>query len=270
MVPGYDPGQARTSLAGLTKPDPKEQAAQIVAWAICWPWNLVWTLCVYNPFRYVGEFLLREIQSALFEISNGQFRSIERDLTLEPLPPPYPIPERRAHHENPPAQTASVEATIETPPGVTVHVDPSAPHVDPSASQIETERTTEIPAPNHSSTIEPDHSSMIEIEVVAAADQTDPISDQQPDEPTIAAEASNARSAEDIPAEVEAELAEGGSSDSYTWEPPEPTAYVPLSDRPLKATKYDTGAILPPTPEKQTAPTEPAADPWFGKQSPNQ
>ncbi|MFT5327618.1 MAG: hypothetical protein ACI8P0_005510 [Planctomycetaceae bacterium] len=255
MVPGYDPGQARTELAGLTKPDPKERAAQIVAWAICWPWNLVWTLCVYNPFRYVGEFLLREIQSALFEISNGQFRSIERDLTLEPLPPPYPIPERRAHYENIAAQTTSVEATIETPLGVTVNADPAAP-------QIEAERTTENPASDHSTTIETSTT-------VAAADQAEPISDQQPDEPTIAAEASNERSVEDIPAEVEAELLEGGSSDSYTWEPPEPTAYVPLSDRPLKAVKYDTGSILPPTPGKQTAPTEPAADPWFEKKTPN-
>lgn len=265
MVPGYDPSQARTSLAGLTKPDPKERAAQIVAWAICWPWNLVWTLCVYNPFRYVGEFLLREIQSALFEISNGQFRSIERDLTIEPLPPPYPIPERRSHHENTPAQAASVEARIETPPDVTVNGDPSAP-------QIEAERTTENPASDHSTTIE----NSTTIEVVAAADrvttadQTEPILEQQAAEPTVTTEPPSAGSVEDIPSEVEAELAEGGSSDSYTWEPPEPTAYVPLSDRPLKAVKYDTGAIPPPTPEKQPAPTEPATDPWFEKQSPNQ
>jgi len=68
MVPGYDQRQARIGLTGLTKPDPKDRAAQIIAWAICWPWNLVWTICVYNPFRYVAEFLLKEIQSALFEI----------------------------------------------------------------------------------------------------------------------------------------------------------------------------------------------------------
>lgn len=253
MVPGYDTGQARTTLAGLTKPDPKERAAQIVAWAICWPWNLVWTLCVYNPFRYVGEFFLREIQSALFEISNGQFRSIERDLTLDPLPPPYPAPERRTHHEDSPAQTASINVTSETPPDTTLNGNPSA-------SQSETEPTAESPAVEQSTTIE----------VVAAAEQTEPASDQNLEKPASAAEMSNEGSVEDIPAEVEAEMAEGGSSDSYTWEPPEPTAYVPLSDRPLKAVKYDTGSMLPKTPEKQTAPTEPAVDPWFEKQNPDQ
>ena len=253
MVPGYDSGQARTTLAGLTKPNPKERAAQIVAWAICWPWNLVWTLCVYNPFRYVGEFLLREIQSALFEISNGQFRSIERDLTLDPLPPPYPIPERRTHSENTATQTASTNAASEASPDVTVNEAPSTP-------QVETERPTENPASDQSTTIE----------VVIAAEHAAPAQGQQPDEPVIATEAPNERSVEDIPAEVEAEMAEGGSSDSYTWEPPEPTAYVPLSDRPLKAVKYDTGSMLPKTPEKQAAPTEPAVDPWFEKQNPNQ
>ena len=253
MVPGYDPGQARTTLAGLTKPDPKERAAQIVAWAICWPWNLVWTLCVYNPFRYVGEFLLREIQSALFEISNGQFRSIERDLTLEPLPPPYPIPERQ-----------SQEVTTETPSVATVEAEPFA-------TQSQGPGTTPGSATAHSTTVE----------VVVDPHQSEPISDQPSDTPTVAEEASNEQSVEHIPVEVEAELAEGGSSDSYTWEPPEPTAYVPLSDRPLKAVKYETGSNLPPTPEKQTmpekqtasekpkTPAEPAADPWFGKQATN-
>jgi hypothetical protein len=94
MVPGYDSRRARTGIEGLTKPDPKDRAAQIVAWAICWPWNVVWTFCVYNPFRYIGEFLLREIQSALFEISNGQFSEIERDLTLEPSPATNELPYR--------------------------------------------------------------------------------------------------------------------------------------------------------------------------------
>jgi hypothetical protein len=104
MVPGYDSRRARTGIEGLTKPDPKDRAAQIVAWAICWPWNVVWTFCVYNPFRYIGEFLLREIQSALFEISNGQFSEIERDLTLEPSPPPFPI--RQAHRAPQPAASS--------------------------------------------------------------------------------------------------------------------------------------------------------------------
>ncbi len=252
MVPGYDPGQARATLAGLTKPDPKERAAQIVAWAICWPWNLAWTLCVYNPFRYVGEFLLRELQSALFEISNGQFRSIERDLTLDPLPPPYPISERHDRHKNAVAQTGSVEVMNETLPGET-----AVP--EPTTVPTRNERATESPVPDSSTATE----------VAADAALEESTTKQKPDKETVAAEAPN--SVEDIPAEVEAQLAKGGASDSYTWEPPEPTAYVPLSDRPLKAVKYDTGATHPRTPEKQTAPAAPtpASDPWFEKQSPN-
>ena len=73
----------RHCIDGLTKPDPREYASQIVAWAICWPWNLVWTLCVNNPFRYLIEFGFQEIRAAFDEISSGQFESIERDLLLD-------------------------------------------------------------------------------------------------------------------------------------------------------------------------------------------
>jgi len=64
----------------------------------------VWTICVYNPFRYIAGFLLKEIQSALFEISNGQFSSIEQDLTLDPLPALQP-------QQTEAATTASIEVT---------------------------------------------------------------------------------------------------------------------------------------------------------------
>ena len=64
----------------MTRPDPREHAGQIVAWAICWPWNLLWTLVVYNPLRYVLRFLFHEIRSTLDEIATGEFSDIEREL----------------------------------------------------------------------------------------------------------------------------------------------------------------------------------------------
>lgn len=250
MVPGYDSRQARTTLVGLTKPDPKERAAQIVAWAICWPWNLVWTLCVYNPFRYVGEFLLRELQSALFEISNGQFRAIERDLTIEPLPPPYPVPERSTRHDKPVAQATSLEVTNVS----------SSPVVEagPSTDDAEHVRTKAGASSTDSATIE----------VAAVVDQSEPISSPRPDELAPDDEVADEESVEDIPTEIEAAFAEGGSSDSYIWAPPEATAFVPLSDRPLKAVKYDTGSTLPSVSQKQSALAQPATDPWFEKHTP--
>ena len=252
MVPGYDSRQARTTLAGLTKPDPKERAAQIVAWAICWPWNLVWTLCVYNPFRYVGEFLLRELQSALFEISDGQFRAIERDLSLEPLPPPYPVPERSTRHEKPVAQATSVEVTNVSPSPIV--------EAGPSTDGAEHVRTKAGSPAGHSATIE----------VLAVVDVSEPISSLRPDELEVDDAVADEEPGEDIPMEIEAACAEGGSSDSYTWAPPEATAFVPLSDRPLKAVKYDTGSTYPTAPQKQAAPAQPATDPWFEKQAPKQ
>lgn len=85
MVSGSTNHRRRNSIEGLTRPDPREYVQQILAWAICWPWNLVWTVCVYNPFRYVGEFVVKEFGSALDEISSGQFREIESDLSIDEL-----------------------------------------------------------------------------------------------------------------------------------------------------------------------------------------
>ena len=89
----------------------------------------------------------------------------------------------------------------------------------------------------------------------------------------VAAEAADETTIEDvpsedgIPSEIEAMFEEAGSSDSYTWEPPEVTAFVPLSDRPLRAIKYDTGTTLP---KKPVEPNRPVSDPWFEKHAPNQ
>ena len=85
----------------------------------------------------------------------------------------------------------------------------------------------------------------------------------------VAVETSLEESIEDLPAEVEAELAEGGSSDSYTWAPPASTAFVPMSVQPLRAVKYETGSAVPATPVEQTSPAKPETDPWFETQVQN-
>ena len=252
MVPGYDQRQARTGLAGLTKPDPKEQAAQIVAWAICWPWNVVWTFCVYNPFRYIGEFLLREIQSALFEISNGQFSSIERDLTLDPLPPPYPIPAKQARRNHGAAPVVPIEVANVATPETTV---------EPQLSADITAEPSPVPTPGSDSP-----ATIQAITPTGTAELNE--ATEQATQP-VAVETSLEESIEDLPAEVEAELAEGGSSDSYTWAPPASTAFVPMSDQPLRAVKYETGSAVPATPVEQTSPAKPETDPWFETQVQN-
>jgi len=261
MVPGYDQRQARTGLAGLTKPDPKDQAAQIVAWAICWPWNLVWTICVYNPFRYVAEFLLKEIQSALFEISNGQFSSIEQDLTLDPPPPPYPVPAPQPRHTET-ATAVSIEATNEAAHPVheeSPAVADSVPDEQPVANS-----TTAPPV-----SIETETANTVERVQQTNGENAQADAATSIDQP-VTAEASLSDSIEDLPEEVEAELAEGGSSDSYTWAPPSPTSFVPLSNQPLRAVKYDTGSTVPAKPDQTTKPTEPTNDPWLEKRVPNQ
>jgi len=73
----------------ITRPDPRLHAEQILLWIICWPWNLVWTLLVHNPLRHIVQFAVVEVRATLEEISSGEFKEIERDLTIsEPLPVP--------------------------------------------------------------------------------------------------------------------------------------------------------------------------------------
>jgi len=69
------------SIERITCPDPGHHYGQILSWVICWPWNLLWTLMVHNPFRYIAVFVLREIRSTLDEIASGEFSQIERDLS---------------------------------------------------------------------------------------------------------------------------------------------------------------------------------------------
>jgi len=84
MAIATDPTRLQT-IDRITRPDPGDHYGQIIAWMICWPWNLVWTLTVHNPFRYIVAFVLREIRSTLDEIANGEFSQIERDLS-DPVP----------------------------------------------------------------------------------------------------------------------------------------------------------------------------------------
>lgn len=92
MVTGTDLNRPRT-IEGITRPDPRHHYGQIIAWIVCWPWNMLWTFCVHNPFRYIGEFALHEIRSTLDEIATGEFSEIERDLEETPVvPAPAPAP----------------------------------------------------------------------------------------------------------------------------------------------------------------------------------
>lgn len=90
MVTGTDRTRPRT-IEGITRPDPRDHYGQILAWVVCWPWNLVWTVAIHNPFRYVCEFVLREIQSTLDEIATGEFSQIERDLDERPVAATVPV-----------------------------------------------------------------------------------------------------------------------------------------------------------------------------------
>jgi len=257
MVPGYDQRQARTGLAGLTKPDPKDRAAQIVAWAICWPWNLVWTICVYNPFRYIARFLLKEIQSALFEISNGQFSSIEQDLTLDPLPPPHPIPAPQ------PQQTeAATTASIDITSVVAQPVNDESPAV---ADSVPEEQSVAGSASAQSISIETATANSVE-SIPQTNAENEQVASATPTNLPVAPDDLPGNS----PEQVKAELAEDGSPDSYNWAPPVPTAFVPLSNQPLRAVKYETGPAVPAKPGKATTPPKPDGDPWLEKNIPNQ
>lgn len=118
MVTGTDPTRPRT-IEGITRPDPRSHYGQIVAWIVCWPWNLMWTFCIHNPFRYICEFVLREIQSTLDEIATGEFSQIERDLDERPAPSPASAPATREAVSLPvrefsPAVAESDTAGVET------------------------------------------------------------------------------------------------------------------------------------------------------------
>ncbi len=79
MATSSDHGRIGSS--GLAVPDPGLNASQILAWVICWPWNVLWTVCAFNPAFWLIEVAVREFRSGLEEISTGQFREIERELT---------------------------------------------------------------------------------------------------------------------------------------------------------------------------------------------
>lgn len=83
MAIDSDPRRIGTVHDSLTRPDPRRHTQQILAWAICWPWSLLWSVCAYNPFCYVIAFIVNEFRSALDEISSGSFRDIEHDLIAD-------------------------------------------------------------------------------------------------------------------------------------------------------------------------------------------
>lgn len=237
MVPGYDSRQARWKIQGLTKPDPKEQAAQIVAWAICWPWNVVWTLCVYNPFRYVGEFLLQELQSALFEISNGQFSEIERDLSLEA--------ERQSSEQQAAAlpEESVRQSTATDRPHSHKHTAGPAPAI---SAEIPRNQQTSIERVQQSATTPP--ASDWSIPPSAAA--------QPSGHQNGAVTAATAKASQQVPA------------DTYVWTPPAPSSHFSIADTPLRAVKPGNNGELPGTSALTDSTTsEPEVDPWLQSHS---
>jgi hypothetical protein len=75
----------------VTRPDPRTYSPRILCWILFWPWNLAWSVCVNNPFRYMGQFIVRLIRSTFEEISSGEFKSIEAELSLDQPPEPPAI-----------------------------------------------------------------------------------------------------------------------------------------------------------------------------------
>lgn len=270
MDSGSDFRQARPGVEGLTKPDPLDHASQLIAWAICWPWNVVWTCLVYNPFRFIGEFLLKEIRSGLYEISNGQFSAIERDLSLDdyrderspamsrrsvPSAAPVPAIEKPTETEQPAATTDApvVESATEATDSKASPASPTpAADLQASASPVALER-----AAFDTATFSEGDSQDQNAEREVAAEHTEKVeSTSAPDD-----------SQRPLPAEtsIERGLASQAPNEAYpTWVPPEPAGFAPLSDRPLRALRYSDGQAPPPG---EVAPMSqmPKEDPWLTK-----
>lgn len=209
--PSYDPRQARIGIEGLTRPDPEERSAQIVSWVICWPWHIAWTFSVYNPLRYVGAFLLQELQSALFEISETQFSSIERDLALDPSVP-HAAPERQSPTNAgfTPAPAAEYSATIDSQPGFASSVGDGRNREQLKTIDAESARQTSL----------------------------DSNAERQPGRPSDTPNDAN----NFVPKNTAQAPVSGESSNSYAWTPPQPTPFVAVSNRPLRGLKFPGGS----------------------------
>ena len=94
-------------MGSVTRPDPLMHTEYVLLWMICWPWNLVWTMVVHNPLTHIVQFALVELRTTLEEISNSEFKDIERDFAIsEPAPVPLSAANRLADElQRPPAQS---------------------------------------------------------------------------------------------------------------------------------------------------------------------
>lgn len=124
-----DPQPFGRSSGNLPHPDPHVNAPQILAWAICWPWNLLWTVFAYNPLRYFVEFAVTEFRTALQEISSGQFRDIQNELLEADF----------ADLPHPPAQPATQEGS--RPPLIIADPHPEEVPVEPAYHQMRSRQT---------------------------------------------------------------------------------------------------------------------------------
>ena len=87
----------RRDMESVTRPDPHKHATEILCWILFWPWNLVWSICVNNPFPLMGRFVVRLIKSTFEEISSGEFKKIEAELAIEPARLALPLEERQVY-----------------------------------------------------------------------------------------------------------------------------------------------------------------------------
>lgn len=93
MVTGSKSSSTRADVEAVLKPDPRRFAPRILGWIICWPWDVLCSLIANNPLQLMLIFLAKEIRAGLDEITQGEFRDIERDLTFdEPAPVLRPDP----------------------------------------------------------------------------------------------------------------------------------------------------------------------------------
>jgi hypothetical protein len=148
MVTGTDFSRPRT-IEGITRPDPRHHYGQIISWVICWPWNLLWTFVVHNPFRYIFQFALHEIQSTFDEISTGEFSEITRDMDERApgatAPPPAEV-ESASAGSPAPVQPAPVKTTNWVEPARAVN-SPDVESIDETTSTAAAIRTEEPDQP---------------------------------------------------------------------------------------------------------------------------
>lgn len=181
----------RRDIDSVTRPDPLTYAPKILCWIIFWPWNLVWSVFVNNPFRYMGQFIVKVIRSTFEEISSGEFKKIEAELSLEPPPIPTNVaPTTNSRSVTPSYIAPSIAAaptTLVTPSAnsrpVSSTTNVEQPNVAPATAVNEQATVVNIVAPSDAD-VSPsedkqdtrEKQSVTPVELVSRSDRTEPLS----------------------------------------------------------------------------------------------